>query len=375
MGQLSLMKGASMKYVIIFVYIIIAFPLKAQVISLGDNVATYSIVGWDSVTGDLGVAVQSKFLGVGAVVPHAKAGVGAIATQAFANPNYGPRGLELLEKGMSAKDVVEILISSDTGASQRQLGIVDANGNSFAYTGSSCQPYANHLSGRGYTVQGNILAGEAVVRAMAVTFEISSGDLAERLLSALEAAEKAGGDRRGKQSAALLVVREKGGYGGFNDRFIDIRVDDNSLPLVELRRLYDLWQGTFLLNARMRAIDDFNSKRKFTAAEIEKKRMTEGLNNELRSKPDDPESLNRIAWILAINDIDRIRALELSKRAVKLAPTNLDFLNTMAECHYRQGNYDEAIAIESELVGKDPSNEQYWKQLQKFKEAKQRIPR
>ncbi|MDI6767223.1 MAG: DUF1028 domain-containing protein [Bacteroidota bacterium] len=356
------------------VWLLITCTLSAQD-RIVENVATYSIVGWDSITGDLGVAVQSKFLGVGAVVPYAKAGVGAIATQAFANPTFGPRGLELLEKGMSAKEVVEILISSDTSARLRQLGVVDANGNSFSYTGSACKPHANHITGKGYAVQGNILAGEAVVRAMAVTFEITSGDLAERLLSSLEAGEKAGGDSRGKQSAAMLVVRENGGYGGFNDRFIDIRVDDDSLPLIELRRIYNLWQGTFLMSARMRSIDDFNRKRKFTAADIEKKRMTEGLNNELRSKPDDPELLNRIAWILATSEIDHVRALELSKRAVKLAPNKLDFLDTMAECHYRLGNYDEAIAIESELVGKDPSNEQYWKQLLKFKEAKQRIPR
>src|SRR5512143_3134348 len=171
-------------------------------------VATYSIVAWDSATGDLGVAVQSKFLGVGAVVPYARAGVGAIATQAWANTTYGPKGLQLLEQGLDPQRVAETLLATDTGAQSRQVGIVDAHGGSYAFTGSSCQPYAGHITGRGYAVQGNILAGEAVVKAIARTFELTSGDLADRLLAALDAGEKAGGDKRGRQSAALVVVRE-----------------------------------------------------------------------------------------------------------------------------------------------------------------------
>ena len=332
---------------------------------------TYSIVARDSLTGDLGVGVQSKFLAVGAVVPYAKAGVGAVATQAFANTTFGPDGLDLLEQGKTAQDAVEILIQQDTAANRRQLGIVDAQGNAYAFTGAGCNPYAGHIIGKGYTVQGNILAGEEVLKAMSRMFEITPGDLAEKILSALEAAEKAGGDRRGKQSAALLVVREGGGYGGFNDRFIDIRVDDDSLPLAELRRIYKLWQTTYLYSARMRSIDTFNKNKKFMAAEEEKRRLVGDLNDQLRSNPDDPVLLNQIAWILATNEIDRERALELSKRAVKLVPGNSTFLSTMAECHYRLGNFDTAIAIGSELIAKEPANDQFWKQLQKFKEAKQ----
>ncbi|MBI1803195.1 MAG: DUF1028 domain-containing protein [Ignavibacteriae bacterium] len=359
-------------YIVAFLVLIVHFGFAQTSIERHDVVATYSIVAWDSATGDLGVAVQSKFLGVGAVVPFAKAGVGAVATQAFANTTYGPRGLALLDSGMMAQQVVEALTQNDSDRSRRQVGIVDAHGNAFAYTGSGCQPYAGHVTGRGYTAQGNILAGEQVVKAIARTFEITQGDLADRLLAALDAGENAGGDKRGRQSAALLVVRDAGGYGGFNDRYVDIRVDDDSLPLVVLRRIYNKWRETFLLEARMRTIDEFNRQRKFDAAREETKRVAAMFNDQLRTKPDDPDLLNSIAWSLATHDIDRVRALELAKRAVTLAPDKLNILDTLAECHYRLGHYDEAIAIEAELVKKEPANDEYWKQLQKFKDAREK---
>ncbi len=337
-----------------------------------DVVATYSIVGWDSSTGDLGIAVQSKFLAVGSVVPYAKAGVGAIATQAWANTEYGPRGLELLENGMSPQQAVETLLKSDSDAARRQIGIVDAKGNSFAHTGSACLTYAGHVSGIGYSAQGNILAGEAVVKAMARTFEITPGALPERLLSALEAGERAGGDKRGRQSAALLVVRERGGYGGFNDRMIDLRVDDDSLPLPELRRIYRVWQQTYLADVQMRSIDMFNQRKNYAAAQEITQQLVHSLNAQLHDRPDDPAVLNSVAWALTTNNIDRVRALELAKRAARLAPANVNILDTLAECHYQLGHFDEAIAIESELVAKDPANDAFWRQLQKFKDAKQR---
>ena len=363
--------GNIMKYLCLLLIVygnLTAFQRKLP----NDIVATYSIVGWDSLTGDLGVGVQSKFLGVGAVVPYAKAGVGAIATQAWANTSYGPEGLALLEKGMTPQQVIEALTKIDSNADQRQIGVVDVYGNSFGYTGTKCLSYAGNISGRGYSAQGNILANEEVVKAMARTFEITSGTLAERLMSALEAAEKAGGDKRGRQSAALLVVREEGGYSGFNDRFVDIRVDDDSLPLAELRRIYKLWERTFLLEAQMHSVKVFNEKRNFVAAQEVTKRVVSSFNILLREKPDDPEVLNRVAWQLTTYDIDHERALELAKRAVKLAPNNLNMLDTFAECHFRLGHYDEAIAIESELVAKEPTNDDFWKQLQKFKEGKQK---
>jgi len=207
--------------------------------------STFSIVAVDPKTGELGVAVQSKFIAVGAVVPWAKAGVGAIATQSYANTSYGPKGLALLSQGLSAEEVLQRLISEDPERELRQVGIVDAQGRAAAFTGEKCFPWAGHIVGEGFACQGNILAGKEVVEAMAEAFAKSSGTLAERLLSALSAGQRAGGDRRGQQSAALLVVKEKGGYGGFNDRYIDLRVDDHPRPIEELRRLYELHQLYF----------------------------------------------------------------------------------------------------------------------------------
>jgi uncharacterized Ntn-hydrolase superfamily protein len=198
---------------------------------------TFSIVAFDPKTGDLGVAVASRVLAVGAVVPYAQAGVGAIATQAFANTTYGPKGLALLRKGLTPEQVLKRLLAEDKDREHRQVGIVDAKGRAIAFTGKKCLPWAGHLVGKGYAVQGNILAGEQVVKAMAQAFENTKGELAERLMAALEAGESAGGDARGKQSAALLVVRKGGGYGGFDDRYIDLRVDDHPEPVKELRRL------------------------------------------------------------------------------------------------------------------------------------------
>jgi uncharacterized Ntn-hydrolase superfamily protein len=208
-------------------------------------VATFSIVAFDKEAGEWGVAVQSKFFGVGAVVPYARAGVGAIATQARANPTYGPEGLERLRGGASAEDVVKQLVGQDPDRDVRQLGVVDAQGRASAWTGAKCMAWAGHVTGEGFTCQGNILAGEPVVQDMARAFQESKGPLAERLLLALEAGQKAGGDKRGMQSAAIVVVRAGGGYGGKNDRFLDLRVEDHAEPIAELRRLVGLHRRTF----------------------------------------------------------------------------------------------------------------------------------
>ncbi len=201
---------------------------------------TFSIVARDLQAGELGIAVQSKFLAVGAVVPWAKAGVGAIATQAWANTSYGPRGLDLLASGRSATETLAQLTSEDEGREHRQVGIVAINGEPATYTGNECYSWAGGHVGEHYTCQGNILVGEDTVLAMAHTFEQSTGLLCDRLLAALAAAQAAGGDSRGQQSAALLVVCEGGGYSGFNDRFIDLRVDDHGQPIDELRRILQL---------------------------------------------------------------------------------------------------------------------------------------
>lgn len=202
--------------------------------------ATFSIVARDPANGDLGVAVQSKFLAVGSVVPWAQAGVGAVATQSFANVTFGVEGLRLMAAGWTAPEVLKQLLAADPDAAQRQLSLVDASGRAAAFTGEGCFPWACHIIGEGYACAGNILVGEDTVEAMARTFEATQGSLAERLVTALAAGQSAGGDRRGQQSAALLVVRTGGGYGGRNDRYIDLRVDDHVAPIEELRRLLDL---------------------------------------------------------------------------------------------------------------------------------------
>ncbi len=203
-------------------------------------VSTFSIVGYDPSNGDLGIAVQSKFFAVGAVVPWAEAGVGAIATQSWANTTYGPRGLELLKIGLTAKQTLDHLIKDDSGKKTRQVGIVDANGDVANYTGEECHNWAGATSEKNYTAQGNILAGEDVVMAMGTAFEETEGELANKLMAALFAGQEKGGDKRGQQSAALLVVRKNGGYGGFNDRYIDLRVDDAEKPIEELQRLLEI---------------------------------------------------------------------------------------------------------------------------------------
>jgi len=214
-------------------------------------VATYSLAACDLEAGEWGVAVQSKFLAVGSVVPWAEPHVGAIATQAYANPTYGPDGLALLRKGLAADEVVRRLTDADDGRDDRQLGVVDAAGGAAAWTGSACNDWAGHRTGDGYAAQGNILVGKETVDALAVTFERTKGErLERRLLECLAAAQLAGGDRRGQQSAALLVVRRNGGYAQLSDVVVDLRVDDHPQPVDELRRLHELHTRLFDVTPR-----------------------------------------------------------------------------------------------------------------------------
>ena len=209
-------------------------------------VATYSIVACDLDAEQWGVATQSKFLGVGSIVPWAEPQVGAVATQSYANPRYGPDGLSFLREGLSAEEVVDRLTSADDGRNHRQLGVVDKQGRSASFTGSECMEWAGGRTGDGYAAQGNILVSEATVDALAETFEATIGQpLAERLMDSLDAAQAAGGDRRGQQSAALLVVEKDGGYASLSDVVLDLRVDDHERPLEELRRLHSMHELLF----------------------------------------------------------------------------------------------------------------------------------
>ena len=208
---------------------------------------TFSIVAFDAATGDLGVAVASKFPCVGAVVPWARAGVGAVATQSWANTDFGPEGLGLMGGGLPADAALDAVLEPDADREERQVGFVDTRGGAASFTGANCMDWAGGRTGDGFAVQGNILASGDVVAALAETYARTGGDLCDRLLAALLAGDAAGGDRRGKQSAALPVVREAGGYEGRNDRYIDLRVDDHPDAPTELARLFTVWDATMLV--------------------------------------------------------------------------------------------------------------------------------
>lgn len=218
------------------------------------RVNTFSIVARDPATGELGVAVQSKYFGVGSVVPWAQAGVGAVATQSYAKMGYGPTGLRLMREGKSSKEALDGLLAEDPMRALRQVGMIDAKGRTATHTGADCMGWAGHRAGKDFTVQGNLLAGEAVLAAMAEAFEKAradgKGELADWLVAALQAGQDAGGDKRGQQSAALLVVREGAGPGGDNDRFVDLRVEDHAEPIKELTRLLEVHKRFYLRKAR-----------------------------------------------------------------------------------------------------------------------------
>src|SRR5215475_5087608 len=213
-------------------------------------VATFSIVACDLEAQQWGVSVQSKFLSVGSVVPWAEPHVGAIATQAYANPRYGPNGLQLLREGMSAQEVVDRLTGEDEGRDHRQLGVVDGQGSAATYTGSECMDWAGGRTGANYAAQGNILVNPETVDAMAETFESTTGPLAVRLIDCLAAAQEAGGDSRGQQSSALIVVQRDGGYAGMSDTLVELRVEDHERPIEELRRVYTLHDEIFGVTSR-----------------------------------------------------------------------------------------------------------------------------
>jgi uncharacterized Ntn-hydrolase superfamily protein len=271
-------------------------------------VGTFSIVARDPATEELGVAVASRFFAVGSVVPWARAGVGAVATQSFANTTFGWRGLDLMERGATPEEVVEILLRDDDDPGRRQFGMVSGDGASASYTGTGCLAWAGGRSGPNYAIQGNILAGEAVVTSMERVFLGTEGTLAERLYAALLAGESEGGDARGKQSAALLVVKQGAGYGGYSDRAIDIRVDDHPEPFKELGRLLSLAQVNYLWNEAWTL---------FTKGQAEE--ALPFMERTARTSPDNPEVLYDLAVIRLAAGL-REPALEALQKSVTLNP-------------------------------------------------------
>lgn len=244
---------------------------------------TYSIVARDPETGEMGVAVQSHWFSVGSIVAWGEAGVGVVATQSFVNPSFGPRGLDLLKKGMTAQEVVELLISTDEGREMRQLAIVDSKGNSYAFTGSKCISEAGHFVGNGYSVQANMMLNNTVWSAMSEAFENTKAPLAERLVEALEAAQNEGGDIRGKQSACLLVVKGNATGNLWEDRLIDLRVEDHSDPVTEIKRLLNVYRAYEHMNKgdlavekndMKLAMDEYNAAMKMFPENLEMKYWT-----------------------------------------------------------------------------------------------------
>jgi uncharacterized Ntn-hydrolase superfamily protein len=335
-----------------------------------DPAGTFSIIGIDLETGEIGVAVQSRAFNVGQAVPWARAGVGAVATQAQTNLSLGPRGLALLAEGRSGPDVLRALVDSDSGRANRQLGVMDARGECATWTGNQCLDWAGGVcEPRAFVCQGNILAGEGVVAAMARAFRATGGELSDRLLAALDSAQAAGGDKRGKQSAALLVVRPSKKHPEFESRYVDLRVDDHPDPIVEIRRLYRINQGTDLFPAHMEYLAEFEAAGDSARAAVEKARIHSILAAALADKRD-AGTLNGIAWACATHDLFLDEAVTLARRAVAQDSANVDILDTLAEALFRNGNAAEALAVEERAAAIDPKSAYLKNQVERFRKGR-----
>jgi len=331
--------------------------------------STFSIVAYDSVTQEVGVAVQSKYFSVGTAVPWARAGAGAIATQATVNVSLGPKALALLGTGMPASEVMRALAATDSLWESRQVGIVDARGGVASWTGSRPLDWAGGETGAGFACQGNILAGPDVVAEMARAFRETKGELAERMIAALEAGQAAGGDKRGRQSAAILIARPSDAHPEYNERYIDLRVEDHKKPIQELRRVWQIFQGFHLANAHLNYATQFEAQGRSDLAAMERNRVGETLTRALERGERDPSLLNGLAWSCATNDIFLPQALKAAERAVAADRRNVDILDTLAEVHYRMGNATKAIEVESRAATIDPKSQYLKDQLRRFRGA------
>lgn len=346
----------------LFILICLLFAISLSADNSQKNISTFSIVAYDPVMEEWGVAVQSRFFAVGAVVPEAQAGIGAIATQAWGNTQFKDMAMDLFSKGMNAGEVLKALLESDSNAEYRQIGLVDKWGNTAAFTGKNCSAWAGHIEGKYYTVQGNILAGSDVVKAMAKAFEETDGTLGERMLAALYAGQEKGGDIRGMQSAAMLIVSENGGYSGFDDRMVDIRVDDSREPIKELERLYYINEATFMASAYIRtAVQAFNEKNDNKAEQAFD--VAVGI---IEKQEDDAVMLNSAAWEMAISNYRLEKALEFALKAVELEPKDGNIWDTVGEVYFRMGNIEEAVKAEKKASELMPSSEIFKEKLEKW---------
>ena len=339
-------------------------PVTAHAVSLP---STFSIVAYDSVTGELGVAVQSKYFSVGRVVPWAEAGVGAVATQAQVEPTYGPKGLAMLRSGMAPADILKALAATDSLWNVRQVGIADARGRVATWTGPKCNDWAGGEAGVDFACQGNILAGPKVVSEMARAFRAGTGELADRLIAALEAAQAAGGDKRGQQSAALIVVRPSVRHPEYAQRYVDLRVEDHRTPIQELRRVWRIHQGFHGAGAHMDMAAEYEAAGRLDLSRREQERVHQTLTAALARGEKDASMLNGLAWSCAIRDLHLPDALKAAERAAALEPKSADILDTLAEVHFRMGHRDKAIQVETRAAALDPNNGYLKDQIRRFK--------
>lgn len=333
------------------------------------TVATFSIVAVDTVQHECGVAVASRFLAVGSVVPWARAGVGAVATQAAANTSFGPHGLAYLERGESAQETLKRLLAADSDPDARQVGIVDARGGAAIFTGQHCQGWAGGVKGFGFAVQGNRLTGPEVVDLAAKAFRETEGSLAERLLAALAAGDQAGGDRSGRQSAAILVVKAGGGYRGGNDRLVDLRVDDATNPVGELQRLYAVHAAHYLPAVHVRLGDDALASGRRDVAEREYSRVIHLYREAIAAHPKDPDLKNGLAWFYVRHRVNLDEAFRLAEEARRLAPDSWEIIDTLAEIHFARGQLHQAHEHAIRALQMDPDNTYLKSQEARFRQA------
>jgi uncharacterized Ntn-hydrolase superfamily protein len=362
-GFLTLKRG------LVFLMAVMALiPISSQSARSDESVGTFSIVAVDTLTGEVGVAVQSRVFGVGQRVAWVNARAGAIATQAQSNETFGPIGLRLMENGLSAEETLDWLLAHDDGRDSRQVGVVDLSGGVANWTGPTCLDWAGDSAGVAFTCQGNILVSGETVAAMTEAFrETADSDLAVRLIAALEAGQAAGGDSRGQQSAAVLVGRYHPDFPEYTTRYVDIRTDDHETPIAELRRLYEMYEAQGLVQAHMRFSEYYGSQGDSLAVKREIGRVGGSLSRILSRGCDDAGMLNSLAWFTAINDVFLPEALSAAKLAVSLEPGNSNILDTLAEVHFRIGNRKEAIAVMEKALSLSPDDNYLKGQLARFK--------
>lgn len=332
--------------------------------------STFSIVAYDSVTQELGVAVQSRYFSVGRTVPWVLGGVGAVATQSNVNPSFGPQALAMMRQGMSPDEIMKAFAATDAGWDGRQLGIVDAHGRAATYTGKTCQSWAGGETGVHFACQGNILAGPAVVADMAKAFRATRGELGDRLVAVIEAAQAAGGDSRGQQSAALIIVRPSERHPEFRERYVDLRIEDHETPVVELRRLWRIHQGFHGAGAHLAMAEEYEAGGNTALARLERERVGAILTDAVARDERDTSILNGLAWSCAIHDMNLPEALEAAERAAAIEPKSTDILDTLAEVHYRMGNAKKALEVERRAAQLAPDNAYLKGQIERFEAGK-----